>query len=241
MAKHKIYAVVVGRSPGLYDEWFGNAGAEAQIKGLPNAVYKSFQSRAEAEAWYRERAGQVPTNIRISRADAPGVDYYQLHREALAAGKVVCYTDGGCMVNPGVGGYGAVLLFGEKRKELAGGFAHTTNNRMELMACIIALQTLKKPAAVVVFSDSAYVVNGIAKGWAQRWRANGWQRLEDGKPEPMKNADLWAALLAQCERHNVQIIQVKGHAGAAENERCHELASAAMARPNLPPDTGFAE
>ncbi len=240
MAKQKIYAVVSGRAPGLYDEWFGAEGAEAQVKGLPNAIYKSFQSRAEAEAWYHERAGRVPTNIHIRRTEEPGEDYFRLHREALAAGNVVVYTDGGAMVNPGVGGYGAVLLHNDKRKELSGGFARTTNNRMELMACIAALQLLKKPATVVLFSDSSYVVNGIAKGWAQRWRANDWQRVEAGKREPVKNADLWALLLEECERHTVQLVQVKGHAGATENERCHQLASAAMARANLPADPGFA-
>lgn len=241
MPKQKYYAVVVGRKPGLYDQWFGADGAEAQVKELTNAVYKSFQSRAEAEAWYRERAGRAPTNIQISRPDPPpGEDYFRLHREALAAGKVVIYTDGGCLVNPGVGGYGAVLLHKDKRKELSGGYARTTNNRMELAACIAGLRLLKQPAAVVLFSDSSYVVNGIAKGWARRWRAAGWRRSEGGQDQPVKNADLWAELLEQCERHDVQLVQVKGHAGAAENERCHQLASAAMARPGLPPDPGFA-
>ena len=239
MAKQKYYAVVVGRTPGLYDEWFGDGGAEAEVKGLANAVYKSFQSRSEAEAWYREKAGHAPTNIAISRADEPGADYFRLHHEALAAGKVVLYTDGGCLVNPGAGGYGVVMLHKDRRKELSGGYARTTNNRMELMACIAGLAALKQPAQVVLFSDSSYVVGGIEKGWAQRWRANGWRRDEGGHGQPVKNADLWARLLELCERHVVQFVQLKGHAGAAENERCHELASAAMQRTTLPPDLGF--
>jgi ribonuclease HI len=239
MAKQKYYAVVVGRKPGLYDEWFGADAAEAQVKGLANAVYKSFQSRAEAEAWYRERAGRAPANVQISRADEPETDYYRLHQQALAAGKVVVYTDGGCLVNPGAGGYGVVLLHQGRRKELSGGYARTTNNRMELIACIAGLRALKQPSAVLLFSDSAYVVNGIAKGWAQRWRANGWRREEAGRCQPVKNADLWGELLDQCARHQPEFVQLKGHAGAAENERCHQLASAAMARADLPPDAGF--
>jgi len=239
MAKHKYYAVVVGRNPGLYDEWFGPDGAEAQVKALANAVYKSFQSRSEAEAWYREKAGRAPTTIKISRAEEPETDYFRLHREALAAGKVVLYTDGGCLVNPGIGGYGVVMLHKGRRKELSGGYARSTNNRMELIACIAGLQLLKQPAAVVLFSDSSYVVNGVEKGWAQRWRANGWRRNEGGHSQKVKNADLWGRLLELCEQHDVQFIQLKGHAGAAENERCHQLASAAMERSDLPPDPGF--
>jgi len=239
MAKQKYYAVVVGRKPGLYDEWFGAGGAEAQIKGLANAVYKSFQSRSEAEAWYREKAGHAPVNIAISRADEPGADYFRLHREALASGKVVLYTDGGCLINPGVGGYGVVMLHKERRKELSGGYARSTNNRMELMACIAGLEALKQPAAVVLFSDSSYVVEGIEKGWAQRWRANGWRRGEGGQSQPVKNADLWGRLLDICAKHEVQFVLLKGHAGAAENERCHQLAGAAMQRGDLPADPGF--
>jgi ribonuclease HI len=239
MAKQKYYAVVVGRKPGLYDEWFGADGAEAQVKGLASAVYKSFQSRGEAEAWYREKAGHAPTNIAISRADEPGTDYFQLHHQALAAGKVVLYTDGGCLVNPGAGGYGVVMLHNDRRKELSSGYARTTNNRMELMACIAGLEALKQPSAAVLFSDSSYVVNGIEKGWAQRWRANGWRRSETGQSQPVKNADLWGRLLDLCDQHTVQFVLVKGHAGAAENERCHQLASAAMQRATLPPDPGF--
>jgi ribonuclease HI len=107
------------------------------------------------------------------------------------------------------------------------------------MACIAGLQILKQAAAVVLFSDSSYVVNGIEKGWAQRWRANGWRRNEGSQSQRVKNADLWGRLLELCEQHNVQFIQLKGHAGAAENERCHQLASAAMQRSDLPPDPGF--
>jgi ribonuclease HI len=242
MSKRKFYAVVEGRQPGLYDEWFGADGAEAQIKGYANAVYKSFQSRTEAEMWYTKIAGAPPTHIAITaNADEEETyrDYLSLHREALAAGKVVIYTDGGCIGNPDAGGYGTVLLFQERRKELSGGFAQTTNNRMELMACLAGLRALKRKNTVVIFSDSSYVVDGIQKGWARRWRDNGWRRGANEDSTDVKNADLWKELLELTEFHDVTFIQVRGHAGVPENERCHQLASEATRKARLPVDAGF--
>ena len=111
--------------------------------------------------------------------------------------RVTLYTDGACSGNPGPGGYGAVLQFGESRKEISGGFAVTTNNRMELLAVIEGLETLKRPCAVAVYSDSRYIVDAVNKGWAERWRANGWRR---NKREMAVNPDLWARLLGLLER-----------------------------------------
>jgi ribonuclease HI len=242
MSKRKFYAVVEGRQPGLYDEWFGADGAEAQIKGYANAVYKSFQSRMEAEQWYAKIAGEPPPYSAITpnaAEDEAYQDYLVLHQEALATGKVVMYTDGGCLRNPGPGGYGTVLLFQERRKELSGGFAHTTNNRMELMACIAGLRALKRKNTVVIFSDSSYVVDGIQKGWARRWRDNGWRRGSNEDATDVKNADLWKELLELTEFHVVTLIQVRGHAGVPENERCHQLAAVVMRKARLPVDVGF--
>ncbi|RRR74712.1 MAG: ribonuclease HI [Candidatus Viridilinea halotolerans] len=240
MSKRKFYAIVVGRKPGLYDEWFGPDGAEAQIKGFPKAIYKSFQAQSEAEAWYRQKTGgEEPTPQQLAPR-APVADYFRLHTEALAAGKVVIYTDGGCHQNPGKGGYGAVLLHRTaKRKELLGGYACTTSNRMELMACIAGLQALHNTSSVVIFSDSAYVVDALTKGWAHNWRKNGWQRKEQGELVPLRNADLWQTLVALCAKHEVSFVKVRGHAGSGENDRCHELAAMAMAQTELPPDAGF--
>ncbi|MGE5343484.1 MAG: ribonuclease HI [Candidatus Omnitrophota bacterium] len=137
--------------------------------------------------------------------------------------KVIIYTDGGCLNNPGPGGYGAVLLHGEKRKELSGGFRKTTNNRMELTACIEALKALKYPCSVMLHSDSQYVVNGITKGWAERWKKKGWMR---GQNAPAENCDLWDKLLELCKIHDVEFVWVRGHAGNIENERCDQLANA---------------
>ena len=133
------------------------------------------------------------------------------------------YTDGACSGNPGAGGWGAVIVYKGIEKELSGGEAQTTNNRMELTAVIRALQALKEPCAVTLTSDSKYVVDGITKGWAASWRAKGW-RKGDGKPA--LNPDLWGELLDLLEEHSVEFIWVKGHAGHPYNERCDRLAVA---------------
>lgn len=136
---------------------------------------------------------------------------------------VEVFTDGACLGNPGPGGYGAILRYKGKEKELSGGESETTNNRMELMAAISALEALREPCRVKLCSDSKYVVDGMGKGWAKKWRANGWMR---NKKDPALNPDLWERLLAQFERHEVELIWVKGHAGHPENERCDQLAVA---------------
>ena len=150
--------------------------------------------------------------------------------------QVTIYADGACLGNPGPGGYGVVLLYGDHRRELSGGYRLTTNNRMELTAAIKGLAALKTPCEVELYSDSAYVVNGIEKGWARRWRANHWQRSNKQLAE---NRDLWEELLRLCERHRVRLKWVKGHAGHAENERCDRLAFQAAHLPNLPADVGY--
>jgi ribonuclease HI len=136
------------------------------------------------------------------------------------------YTDGACSGNPGPGGYGTVLIYNTYRKELSDGFKQTTNNRMEISGVIAGLEALKEPCAVNLYSDSRYVVDAIEKGWAARWRRNGWMR---NKEEPALNADLWERLLVLLDKHNVKFNWVKGHAGNKENERCDELARKAAA------------
>ena len=148
---------------------------------------------------------------------------------------VTAFSDGACLGNPGPGGYGAILKYGERSKELSGGFRRTTNNRMELMGAIRALEALKEPCAVTLFSDSEYVVNSISKGWAVNWRLKGWQR----KGGVVPNWDLWRELLGLCERHKVTFRWVEGHAGHVENERCDELAVAAAKSAALEIDLGY--
>lgn len=136
---------------------------------------------------------------------------------------VTIYTDGACSGNPGPGGFGAILLYGEHKKELSGGEPETTNNRMELMGVITALQALKRPCTVQLYTDSQYVVNAIEQGWAKKWRENGWMR---NKKDKALNPDLWQTLLELLEVHQVKFHWVKGHAENPYNNRCDELAVA---------------
>ncbi len=149
---------------------------------------------------------------------------------------VTIYTDGACLGNPGPGGYGVVLLHEENRQELSGGFRLTTNNRMEMFAAIAALEALKNPSLVTLYSDSQYLIDAMMKGWAKRWQANGWKR---NAKEMAKNPDLWERLLTLCKEHEVKFIWVRGHSGNTENENCDRLAVAAARQSNLLPDTGY--
>lgn len=141
--------------------------------------------------------------------------------------QVEIFTDGACSGNPGPGGYGVILRYGSAEKELSGGEATTTNNRMELMAAITGLRALREPCRVTLYSDSQYVINGITKGWAAKWRANGWMR---NRTEKAVNPELWNELLTLCAKHDVTMVWVRGHAGHPENERCDQLAVAAAAQ-----------
>ena len=149
---------------------------------------------------------------------------------------VTIHTDGSCIGNPGPGGYAAILEHNGQEKELSGGFRRTTNNRMELMAVIAGLEALKEPCQVSLFSDSKYVVDGVTKGQAKRWQANGWMR---NKREPAINPDLWERMLNALDKHEVELRWVRGHAGNPGNIRADKLAFDAANGPNLPPDKGY--
>ncbi len=135
--------------------------------------------------------------------------------------KVEIFTDGACSGNPGPGGYGVVLRYNGNEKELSGGDSQTTNNRMELTAAIVGLEALKERCFVTLYSDSKYLIDAINCGWAVRWRENGWMRT---KKDAAQNPDLWDRLLNLLEKHQVEFVWVKGHAGHPENERCDRLA-----------------
>ena len=150
--------------------------------------------------------------------------------------QITIHTDGACLGNPGPGGYGIVLQSGAQRGELSGGYRLTTNNRMELLGPIKALQALNQPSRVTLYSDSRYVVDAVKKGWAKKWRANNWMR---NKKEQAVNPDLWAQLLDLLEEHDVDFRWVRGHAGNRENERCDHLAVQAAKRRGLPRDEGY--
>lgn len=253
--KKQYYVVVNGRKPGIYSKWFGVGEAAEQVEGFPEAVYKGFYTRDEAISWLKEFP--IETLLRL----APNLVEYvtkdkslsvpltpmqltpmqgtQSHRttdDDLSQEKVIIYTDGGAIGNPGAGGYGVVLKYKGHRKELSGGFRLTTNNRMEILACVEGLRALKHKSDVIVYSDSQYVVNSMSKGWAKRWKAKGWMRNDKEKAE---NPDLWEQLLELCTYHNVEFRWVKGHNGTVENERCDQLAMEAARKKDLPADVVY--
>lgn len=136
--------------------------------------------------------------------------------------EVTIYTDGACSGNPGPGGWGAILMYGEYSKEISGGEAVTTNNRMELLAAIVALEALREPCRVRLYTDSQYLASAINEGWLRSWRAKGWKR----KGGEVKNLELWQRLTPLLEKHEVSFIWVKGHADNPYNNRCDEMAVA---------------
>lgn len=140
--------------------------------------------------------------------------------------QVTLYTDGACSGNPGPGGYGALLLWKGKEKEISGGEAHTTNNRMEMRAIIEGLNALKRPCKVTIKSDSALIINAFTKGWIEGWQRRGWKKADK---KPVENADLWKAMLEAARPHQIQWVKVKGHAGVELNERVDRLAVKAAA------------
>ncbi len=244
--KKKYYAVAVGRKPGIYMQWFGEDGAEVQVAGFPRGRYKGFPSRREAERWLNgfkndhkndRKPAKALKRLKIENKTTPARFATPQKKYEINKSKIITiYTDGGCINNPGRGGYGVVSYEAGKKKELTGGFHHTTNNRMELMACIVGLQSLKFQSNVIIYTDSKYVVNGMMKGWARRWRRNDWKRNAE---EEALNADLWAQLLDLDDNHKVDFKWVKGHAGNRDNERCDNLAGQAMRQDDLPPDAVY--
>ena len=235
MAKKKFYAIARGRNKGIFTKWFGVGGAYDQVNGYKGAVYKGFLTRDEADAWLSEKreAGHSIEKRRKAKAATTVPP-----TSGSTSDRVIIYTDGGSLNNPGPGGYGVVQLYKGERREFSGAYRLTTNNRMELTACIVALRELTCDLPVSMYCDSKYVVDGITKGWAKRWKKNDWMRT---KTEKALNADLWSELLDLCEKHEVAFHWVKGHAGVAENERCDFLVNEAQAQSGLPPDIGYEE
>ena len=153
---------------------------------------------------------------------------------------VTLYTDGACSGNPGVGGYGGILIYGEVKREYSGAEEQTTNNRMEVLAVIVGLKKLKYPCKVDVYSDSAYTVNAFLNGWIFAWKKNGWKKA-DGKA--VSNVDLWEELFSLTKTHEVTFHKVAGHADNELNNRCDELARGAIVelKKSLPPDLDIVE
>ena len=158
--------------------------------------------------------------------DTSGIDIASVLRPAM---KIEIWTDGASVHNPGPGGYGILFEYQGQKWERTGGFRRTTNNRMEIMGALLALETLPEKCKVVIYTDSQYVVNSIMKGWAKRWRSKGWKR-KDNKRVP--NADLWERMLQMCDKHKVEFKWVKGHNLNVNNNRCDRLAHSAARKPN---------
>lgn len=215
MATKKFYAVAKGRKPGIYENW---PDAQAQVSGFQGAVYKGFKTRSEAEGW------MLSPSYESGKAKSKTASATPEAASAIPDNALLIYSDGGALGNPGVGAYGVVIIDGDDSRELKRGFLHTTNNRMELLGCIMGLADVSEltppDRPIVVTTDSSYVVNGISKGWARGWKARGWRKA-DGKPA--LNPDLWDRLLDLTEGRQVVFKWVKGHAGHPENERCDAL------------------
>ncbi|MGB9672729.1 MAG: ribonuclease HI [Anaerolineales bacterium] len=251
MPKIGYYAVVRGNKPGIYTKWFGEDGAEIQVKGFYGAKYKGFPTLEEAQQWFESVTSTAKASQTVSQETPSSTNQETFKQLSIlntqpSSSKTderkkendiyVIYTDGACIGNPGKGGYGVVILHNGKRQEYSGGYRHTTNNRMELMACIVGLEQIPPDSFVVIYSDSQYVVNGIERGWAIRWRAKGWFRTKDKKAE---NIDLWDRLLTLYEQNQVEFRWVRGHIGNPENERCNKLAQIAASRNDNPIDSGY--
>lgn len=236
-AKKKYYAVLRGRKPGIYTTWFGSGGAEEQVRAFTGARFKGFEHKKDAEAFMAGTG--TPSFSGKGRVESKGHGGGDREEGCDPASfSIRIYSDGGAIGNPGPGGYGTLLIREDgSREEFSGGFALTTNNRMELLGAIIGLEAVRGVTVpVLLTSDSRYLVQGIEKGWARGWRARGWKRA-DG--QPALNPDLWGRLLDVLEGMEVRFCWVKGHSGHPENERCDVLAQAA-ARSGCPdPDPGY--
>ena len=219
MAPKKYYAVRKGHKTGLFTQWFGPEGAQSHIKGYPGAEFKGFASREEAEHY-------------LSAQPVEKTDHRQEKDHLIRV-----FTDGGAVGNPGPGGYGVVILMPDgERLEFGGGFRWTTNNRMELMGGIMALEALNPGIPITLSSDSRYMVDAVNKGWVHAWRRRGWKKANG---QPALNVDLWRRLLTQLEAKNVELRWVKGHAGDTWNERCDQLVHEAIRDGNLAVDVEY--
>lgn len=217
----RFLAVKKGRKPGIYRTWQECAN---QVNGYSGAVYKGFHTLADAEAFLKDERPEVTNPEPVSKNDSRPTK------------QVIIYTDGASIGNPGPGGYAAVMIYGKHRKEVKGGFRLTTNNRMEIMAALVGLGMLRTRCTVALYTDSQYLVDAITKGWAKRWRRNGWKTIE-GKP--VANSDLWQQLLEQYDKHMVHFEWIRGHSGTQENERCDQVSAEMAWSKNLPADAGY--
>ena len=239
-ARKQYYVVVHGRQPGFYTEWLGENGASKQVEGFTDAIYKGFYNKEDASQWLREFSEETLQTYAPNLLDL--VDYTVPIQvvdgdvELLKEDKVVIHTDGCALGNPGPGGYAVILRYKDRQKEISGGVQETTNNRMELMACIEGLRALKQKSTVVVFSDSKYLVDSINNKWIYKWRNEHWVKSRNRK---VLNADLWKTLLDLIGQHEIEFRWIRGHNIDKSNQRCDFLAREVADKSNLSVDTGF--
>ncbi len=237
----------VDQFPGAHYRGFATREeAEAWLRAQSTASAEAVASVAPATASAGSESASGPTPAPVewvppsTPATTPVEPPSALAATVTPSGAslplVTIYTDGACLGNPGPGGYGVVLIQGQHRKELSGGFRLTTNNRMELRAAIEGLKALRVPCRVTLYTDSRYLVDAMTKGWVERWRRRGWMRTSK---EAALNPDLWEELYQLCQRHQVEFRWVKGHDGDKENERCDALAQAAAQGKDLSADEGY--
>ncbi|PIE74740.1 MAG: ribonuclease HI [Deltaproteobacteria bacterium] len=211
MGQKKWYAVRKGYKTGIYKSWFGEDGAKKQVDGYKGAQYKGFTNINDAENFMSGKSG-----LSVSHKNSENSHH-------INENMIIVYTDGGCINNPGAGGYGAVIIKNGIVHKLSGGRRYTTNNRMEMLACIKALEYLKlEKREIVVYTDSAYIVNAVNKKWLFSWQKNNFIK-SDGKE--VLNRDLWIEILKYLNLLNVKLRWVKGHSGIEYNEICDKLAN----------------
>jgi len=223
MAKKSFYAVIKGHGPTpyIYTSW---PECQKAINGYKGAVFKGFSTKDEALQFIH---GEKKEQLNLLTEEN--------NKKVSNEQNIIVYTDGGCLYNPGgPGGYGIVICFPDGQvQELSGGLSNTTNNRMEMLAVIKALEYLPAKSSILLHTDSQYVRNAIEKKWVYKWQKNNWMRTPT---EVAKNSDLWQTILQLLNKHQVRFLWVKGHAGIPENERCDQLATLAMQKPNLSRD-----
>jgi len=208
--------------------WVVNIKERQKLIEIASRFYHVFEDNQpsqnlEFHSRFDAKPAESPSGVEIASILEPGME-------------VDIWTDGACARNPGPGGYGIVFKHLGQRWEKAGGFRLTTNNRMEIMGALVALETIPEGCKATVYTDSQYLVNSITKGWAKRWRSKDWIKKGNKK---VPNADLWDRMLQLCDQREVKLRWVKGHDSNVENERCDQLAESAARTPNLPVDIGY--
>lgn len=208
--------------------WIVDSKERQKLIEIANRFYQVVEDNQPADtpvpsSRFTAEPIEYSSGIKIESALKPGME-------------LEIWTDGACVVNPGPGGYGIVFKHQGQIWEKAGGFRLTTNNRMEITAALVALETLPEKCKAIIYTDSQYVVNSITKGWAKSWKSKGWNK---GTNKKVPNADLWERMLQLCAQHEVEFRWIKGHNSSVENERCDQLAESAARKLNLPADEGY--